>query len=279
MNEKDMRFVVKYWRTGGLDVKKAWRLTLQKAGRPVPNMSHRWLAAAAVAACLVIGGGAAWLGWTAYRPTTLVAEAVSRSVTLADGTRVTLAPHATLAYRGRDCRNVAVTGKVYLDIHHDARRPFIVSDDDYEIRDVGTRLMIDERQEAAGHGKQTTVYVEQGTVSLKASQLARAATVTAGELYEVSRGGRGMQKADRPATANMTAWATGEFHFNDTPVGDVLRELSEYYHADLSCDSRDARRRLTADFHADSLDTVIGMIEDAMDIHINNETTTRATKP
>ena len=72
---------------------------------------------------------------------------------------------------------------------------------------------------------------------------------------------------------NQTAWATGQMHFEDTPLTDVLADLGFYYHANLRCNHPE--RRLSADFHVakDSLEEIIALIEQTLDVNISIEKT------
>lgn len=266
MKNKNLDYVVRHYRQGSLDMRKAYRRTLAKAGRGQMAPVRQWAVAAAVAVA-VLAGGILWWRLSAPEMVTVTAGAENRTVALADGTRATLAPHATLAYEAANCRSVTVTGKVLLDIRHDASRPFTVRDADYEIRDIGTRLMIDERLVADGR-KTTAVYVAEGAVSLRARQGKGAVEVTAGTLVKVAPGGRRLWRPAAPVPENITAWATRDFHFDGTPLPDVLRDLSACYHVALSCDPADADRRLTGDFHADSLATILDLIEETLDVKI-----------
>ena len=92
---------------------------------------------------------------------------------------------------------------------------------------------------------------------------------------ELAEGDRGLLKgkALRPVmrakpSPNRIVWATHQFHFQDTALPYVLADLSDYYHVHLTCASTD--KRLTGDFDADSLDTIVRLIEKTLDIKIQN---------
>ena len=59
---------------------------------------------------------------------------------------------------------------------------------------------------------------------------------------------------------------TASFHFDDTPLPDVLSQLSSWYGVQLKADNTE--KHLTGDFPADSLDAIIGMIEEVLDVEI-----------
>lgn len=59
------------------------------------------------------------------------------------------------------------------------------------------------------------------------------------------------------------------FHFDNTPLREVLDELSNYYGIRLVADQED--KRLTGDFEADSLNMTIRLIEEVLDVTISRE--------
>ncbi|MBQ9645317.1 MAG: DUF4974 domain-containing protein [Prevotella sp.] len=71
--------------------------------------------------------------------------------------------------------------------------------------------------------------------------------------------------AVQPDTTTATAPMT--FHFDDTPLPEVLEALSAHYGVTLTTDRPE--QHLTGDFDADSLTTVIRMIEEVLDVKIS----------
>ncbi len=76
-----------------------------------------------------------------------------------------------------------------------------------------------------------------------------------------------------PAAPSAPAEAPGEapsahvFVFENTPVEVVLKEIGDYYGCTLS--AAPTRRRLTATFPDDDLDTIVSVIESVLDIKIS----------
>ncbi|MDB6044031.1 MAG: fec operon regulator FecR [Gammaproteobacteria bacterium] len=99
--------------------------------------------AAAAAATVVIGG---WFGVRPVREffthsyTTEVGE--MRTVTLKDGTIAHLNTQSQLAWvgTGTDRHVVLLQGEVFFEVVHDATRPFRITVDHSEIRDIGTQF-------------------------------------------------------------------------------------------------------------------------------------------
>jgi transmembrane sensor len=259
VNEKIIDFVAHCYRHGAMNLNEAYRQTLAKAGiEPQVRPIRRGLVGlvAASFALLVVAG--TWLYFN-NRSTTLVADNTSHIVRLADGTRVTLAPHSTLSYHGNDCREVEVSGKVFLEVVHNARHPFTVTDNAYTIRDIGTKLMVDETAQG------TTVLVTEGAVSFSANTSHQAVVLRQNESARLAANGTAPKQLQ--LSPNAATWATHIFHFNDTPLSEVLRDLSAYYHVRLTCEDG-SDKHLTGDFHTDSLDTILSIINETLEVKI-----------
>ena len=68
------------------------------------------------------------------------------------------------------------------------------------------------------------------------------------------------------ATTVTTGQPAASFHFDDTPLPEVLSQLGEHYGVQMEATS--TTKHLTGDFAADSLDTIIRMIEEVLDVEI-----------
>ena len=75
--------------------------------------------------------------------------------------------------------------------------------------------------------------------------------------------------AATPAQTPPEAPAAHVFIFKDTPVAEVLKELGDYYGCTLSASP--TSKHLTATFPEDDLDTILSVIESALDIDITEE--------
>lgn len=257
MKENNLQYVARFFKQDTLDADKAFRDFQQRTGYRTRLFSWRHIAAAAVV-LLLVGLGVMY----ALRPqtTVLMAENQQRSFVFSDGTEVILAPNAVLSYEGDYARNVSITGKAYLKIKHDAAKPFIIQGENYLIRDIGTQL------EIRADEISTDVFVSEGSVYFASSRQKEEGIV-------LKEGNRGFLKsgAVRPflrakPSPNRAVWATHQFRFKDTALPYVLADLSDYYHVRLTCANKD--KRLTGNFDADSLETIVKLIEKTLDIKI-----------
>ena len=78
----------------------------------------------------------------------------------------------------------------------------------------------------------------------------------------------GKYDADKALNALHTAEAH-QFEFDNTPVADVLRELSDYYGCKLTAPA--TRKCLTATFNDDGVDSIVALIEATLGIDITVE--------
>ena len=68
---------------------------------------------------------------------------------------------------------------------------------------------------------------------------------------------------------NPDVAVTHKFVYEDAPIADVLKELSEYYHCTLRTKPLD--KHLTATFPDDDIEFIVSLIEEALDIEITIE--------
>ena len=175
---------------------------------------------------------------------------------------MTLADGATLRYRNFDAdRKVEMTGKIYFDVARDESRPFEVSTGDAYIKVLGTRFQVD----ASASRKSVTVYVESGKV-LFARDAAAEGTVLEKGMGATLPEGKQTPVLDTQDKLNSLAWQRGTFIFNDTPLKEVLKTLSEHFKVSFVC--TDLSKRLSGEFSTDDLDMIITLIESALDVNI-----------
>ena len=70
---------------------------------------------------------------------------------------------------------------------------------------------------------------------------------------------------EKAATENAAA-APRRFVYDNTPLAEVLRELSDHFNVTLTCATPD--KRLTAEFDTADLDEIIMVIEKSLDVKI-----------
>ena len=250
-----MKFVLHHYRPGRFDPRKGYERFARSQSLPVRRRLWPVWAAAAIVALVAIGA----YGWFKTRLTTLSADTVARAYTLADSTRVVLAPGASISWRGSYDRQVSMTGRAYFEIRHDDCRPFTVVGTHFLVSDLGTRFEI-----VDGVG-QTRVLVTEGSVRFAGAQSRQSVELRQG-MEAVLKHNEACPRLLATPNTNHAVWATHRFHFDRTPLRRVLADLEAYYGVRLRTTAPD--QLLTGDFTADSLQTLINVIEQAMDVEI-----------
>lgn len=251
-----MKFVLHHYRPGRFDPRKGYERFARSQSLPVRRRLWPVWAAAALVALVAFGA----YGWFKTRLTTLSADTVARTYALADSTRVVLAPGASISWRGSYNRQVSMTGRAYFEIRHDDLHPFTVVGTHFLVSDLGTRFEIVEEE------RHTRVLVTEGSVRFGDAKGHRRIDLREG-MEAVLRHGEPLPRLLEKPNTNHAAWATHRFHFDRTPLRRALADLEAYYGVPLRTTAPD--RLLTGDFTADSLRTLLDVIEKAMDVKID----------
>lgn len=267
--DKDLRFVLRHYKHGALDTKQALRKVRERTGLPIirPVMSrYRWIAAAAIFLLFIV------VGSTYYnKETLLAADDVTQTFMLPDQTHVTLSPHSTLAYRKWMPRKVKLHGDAYFEVTHEERHPFYVTNEISQVLVLGTKFMVSSKQEQTNGMITTDVYVTEGKVGFSPKEHQSQQVVLTRGMKARLIGGNGMPQLIEAGSVNQTAWATGTFHFSNTPLDSVLNDLSAHYCIHLYSDN--TNKRLNGDFKAEmtesNLHEIIRIIEKTLDVKIH----------
>lgn len=206
--------------------------------------------------------------WTDY-----MAYDIPQTFTLPDSSSVTLAPGATLRLqRHKDNRLVQMTGKVYFNVRHDDRAPFRVDAGTGFVKVLGTRFQVDALDS-------TSVSVVSGKVLFTDSRSDGEGLILTKGQSAVLDPAASKPVEITPKHPNPAAWATGEFIYDNTPLPEVLSELSEYYGVTLVAfdagHSSGESRSLSGEFSTSSLPEILNLINSALgsDIQIESQPT------
>lgn len=255
---------VKARRNEGLSVARGHAPRMNLKGRT----ETQWMAVAAAAAVVLVAGALVWRGRSATDTPAIIARTLTTpvggrdSLVLPDGSQVMLGPGSELTIAGgfgQGARRVSLRGEALFTVVHDERKPFVVTANNTEIRDIGTAFTV--HSDAGG----VRVAVTEGVVEVKSSATSSATTtLNAGDVATVSPAGAIL--AERGVgTADDLAWTRGKLIFRDTPLSEVSEDLRRWYGVHL--DIRDAaleRRPLSASFEGDSIQGVLDAISLAL---------------
>lgn len=267
-------FVAKSYEENRFDPKKALARSQNDSLRRSLSLSKRTvmlkrIAGVAAAAAVGIFLYLPWLtSWTDY-----AAYDIAQTFTLPDSSSVTLAPGSTLRLqKHKDKRLVQMTGKVYFNVRHDDRAPFRVDAGSGFVKVLGTRFQVDSRDPIS-------VSVVSGKVLFSAIRSGEEALILTKGQSAVLDPAASKPVEITPKHPNPAAWATGEFIYDNTPLPEVLSELSEYYGVTLVAfdagHSSGESRRLSGEFSTSSLQEILNLINSALgtDIQIESQPT------
>lgn len=267
VSDKEQQFVFRYFQSGKLDTQKAFQKVKArwdsapevKSRAKSARLSHYWWMTVAASLLVLVVVGA----YTLLQPkvVTLVSDVEAMVCHLPDGTKVTLSPHSSVSYREDNSRSVEMKGCAYFQVKHDERHPFDVYGERGHVRVLGTQFMVDERKDGTAE-----VMVTSGKVFFSARDAQEGVLLVKGKKARLA------SDADKPemldgCDVNDVAWATHQLHFDNTPMSEVLRRLSEC-HGGVELHASDMSKHLTGDFTTDSLLQAIKIIEQTLDVRI-----------
>ena len=186
-----------------------------RAGRPLA-----WgMAVAACLALLILSGALPRIG-----PDAVTGTAEIRTLTLADGSTVTLAAHSAIDFdlSDRERRVHLIEGSAFFQVAPDRDRPFRVVAPDLTTTVLGTAFEVAVREDAS------RVAVQSGTVRVQAADGHQVSDgLRRGETALVREGGA--ITLGRQAPGQIAEWRSGRLAVNDRPVAEVVDALSDYF--------------------------------------------------
>lgn len=217
--EKDIRFVARFYRENRLDTTQAWQKLGIGKQRNNSILLYRLITIAAVT--FLIAGFSWW--WIYDRQDWIViassAHAV-KEVTLPDNSHITLAENSALQYDrlayGKKNRNVTLNGKAYFSVTHQEQCPFRVQTELANIQVLGTQFQV------TANANQTSATVESGKVRFYNKEQ-KEAILTKGMYAFINQ--KGQMQINKQSDPNTFAWKTHVFVYNEAPLKKVVKEL------------------------------------------------------
>lgn len=153
---------------------------------------------------------------------------------LPDGTRVWLNAGSSITYPSAftgDRRRVSITGEAYFEVAKNAKMPFYVKASQQEIVVLGTHFNI----KAYSDENDITTTLLEGSVRVNptiapGTDVPGSAILKPGEQAVVKNSAIKVSTVD---TEQAVAWKNGYFHFEETDITEVMRQLSRWYNVDV----------------------------------------------
>jgi len=158
---------------------------------------------------------------TGPAPQVYSTDAAAKTIALADGSRIELAPRSRLTIEGRQQDRIALDGGAWFEIRHDPSRELVINAGGVAISDIGTSFDV---QAAQGR---VAVEVAEGRVALSSERLAKPVQLAAGHAFRLdSKAGTAIT---RPLTdGDAGEWREGRLSYRSEALGLVAADLARY---------------------------------------------------
>lgn len=229
LHAKEFELATDVWNESG---------ALGQGGRPIlpsGTRSHRRVKGyrpitTVVALCLM---GLAWVLYAWFDSTLATGVGEQKTVSLADGTRVTLNTNSRLQIHfDKRARTVILrSGEAYFNVAHNAHWPFIVVAGAHKVIAIGTSFMV-RRAENADSMTVTLVEGRVAVAPLRAPDVLPPEPVP--EVTVLSPGERLRAQGARSGTIEAasidqaTGWMRGQLMFDETPLREAAEEFNRY---------------------------------------------------
>ncbi|MBK0035489.1 FecR domain-containing protein [Erwinia sp. S43] len=209
------------------------------------------------------------LSWLTYRHTPLLAftadyhSAVGeiKQLTLQDGTRLWLNTSSAVDVRYDEQRRqiVLLSGDLLIETARDWR-PLFVSSAQGQMQALGTRFSVEQ------HDSSTHLAVYNGSVEVSATNGFILRRVNAGQQLDFDRFGKGVLSP----SANVDAsWSEGVLQANNTPLGEIIKQLARYRYGYLACDPDIADLQVMGAFPLTDTDKSLAMLAQIFPVRIH----------
>jgi transmembrane sensor len=189
---------------------------------------------------------------------TAIGEQSPYPLVLADGTKVWLDAESSITFpttfNGKN-RTVKISGEAYFEVAHNVKQPFIVQAGKQTIEDIGTQFDVNAY---ADEPSQNTTLIE-GSVKVN-GLLINPGQQTDGQHVKLVN------------TDVVTAWKTGNFHFEGEPIQTVMRQLTRWYNIDVSYQGEPTKDVFYADISRNrNISAVLTLLENTNGVHFKVE--------
>lgn len=224
----------------------------------------RTFATAAAVALLCLSVWTAYLYMQPVAIQTVSTLAETRTVSLPDGTSVTLNHYSTLTYPERfksDNREVELNGEAYFEVSKDKKHPFIVQTEAVDVRVLGTQFNVDAYRDSPD--VRTTLLT--GSVAVSNKSNSEHMILKPNEIAIYNKVEKKLTRKLLEDATDEISWRHGEFIFDDVQLRDIARELSNSFGTTIQItDPTLQSYRISARFrHGEDLETILSVLQDA----------------
>lgn len=224
----------------------------------------RFCSAAAAVVILCLSAWAAYLYIDSATIQTVSTLAETRSFILPDGTTVTLNHYSSLSYPKKfrkTNREVKLSGEGFFEVTHDETHPFIVQTPEIDIQVLGTQFNVD----AYDSNPEIRTTLFSGSVAVSDKQHTQRLILRPSEMARYHKSERKLSSEKPENIALETAWKNGEFIFDQLPLKEIVRELSNAFGTTIRIiDPKLENYRISAHFrNNENLEQILSILQDA----------------
>lgn len=183
-------------------------------------------------------------------------------INLPDGSKVWLNAASSLKYpvsfSGRE-RRVQITGEVYFEIARDLARPFMVEVGNMEVEVLGTHFNIN------AYTDESVVRTTLLEGKLNVISGGQQKTLKPGQQARVTTDGN-LNISNEVSLEETIAWKDGNFHFENSDIKVVMRQLARWYDLDVSYRGTVSRHFIGGISRDVKLSQVLSMLKQTGDI-------------
>ena len=188
-------------------------------------------------------------------------------ITLADGTTAWINVGSSLKYpvdfTGKE-REVEITGEIYFEVAKNAAMPFIVhkAGDDTKVQVLGTHLNV-------------SAYSDESSMDI--TLLEGSVKVSKGDNYHILKPGQQarvssvIKVVDGVDIEEVMAWKNGFFHFDNSSLAEVMRQISRWYDVDFAYSGKLPERQFGGEISRGSNVSQVLKILEESDVHFRIE--------
>ncbi len=223
--------------------------------------NYKYIAAAVI--FILLAGGAFIFYLKPFSSKTTLIEVTNFShqpmeVKLVDGSVITLNFHSAIIYPkyfDKEKRNVYLKGEAYFKVFKNKVKPFFINTSNTEIKVLGTSFNVKQNDSSV------TVAVIEGKVAFKDKNDKSIEFLTAGTAAKIYI--NHSHKSKYPVSSeNYKSWINGWLVFDETPLNEVVSQLSEFYDIPIIIKGDQLKRiRVTADMKRATLDEVLNNLK------------------
>lgn len=267
------------------DTDAAWnrvRGQLHEPAVPTPRImapkTPRWIAWARVAAMVFLVSALFFLTFRSFQTPDSIDQTatfltqstnkITRQLTLPDGSTVLLNRNSSVRYSNSfsgKTREITLNGEAFFDVKPNAKQPFIIHAQDTDVWVVGTSFGV------RAYDRNVRVSVKTGRVVVRKKQ--QEITLIPGQQATTDPTADTLRRLPR-FDANVLAYTTKQLNFTNQSLASVVETLSDYYQTDIGLSaSRLQGCRLTARFENESVETVLGVVAETLQLSVKRTET------